>query len=177
MRSSRSFSAAVIICFLGILYRGGAERKIWQYPVGISDVDCIIRLSGNLFFGTNITTCIMVLQKNRIDHKILFIDDSGACIKATNNNNLAPDNIDSIVDTFANCNEETRVSCLASHEKIAAKKYNLSVSTSVKTEGTQEEIDIAELNTQIVQIVDREQILRDKMKGKVENVSEKALIL
>lgn len=65
---------ASIVCFPGILYRGGAEQKIRKYLVNNNFIDCIIQLPDNLFFGTSIATCIMVLKKSKKDNNILFID-------------------------------------------------------------------------------------------------------
>ena len=79
---------AAIVCFPGIMYRGGAEQKIRQYLVDNSYIDCIIQLPGNLFFGTSIATCIMVMKKNRSNNSILFIDASNEYIKVTNNNKI-----------------------------------------------------------------------------------------
>ena len=65
---------ASIVCFPGILYRGGAEQKIRKYLIDNNFVDCIIQLPDNLFFGTGIATCIMVLKKSKKDNSTLFID-------------------------------------------------------------------------------------------------------
>lgn len=154
---------AAIVCFPGVLYRGGAEKKIRQYLVDNNFIDCIIQLPSNLFFGTSIATCIMVLKKNKIDSKTLFIDATKECIKVTNNNKLTPDNIARIVDTFAARREEAHFSRLASLEEVAGQEYNLSVSTYVEAEDTREKIDITALNAEIAQIVAREQALRDEI--------------
>src|SRR5574344_1217662 len=69
-----SNGTAAVVCFPGIMYRNGAEQKIREYLVQNNFVDCIIQLPNNLFFGTSIATCIMVLKKNKIDNKVLFID-------------------------------------------------------------------------------------------------------
>ena len=162
---------AAIVCFPGVLYRGGAEKKIRQYLVDNNFIDCIIQLPSNLFFGTSIATCIMVLKKNKSDSKTLFVDATKECIKVTNNNKLTPDNIARIVDTFAARREEAHFSNLASLEEIAGQEYNLSVSTYVEAEDTREKIDITALNAEIAQIVAREQLLRqeiDKIIGEIE---------
>ena len=91
---------AAIVCFPGIMYRGGAEQKIRKYLIDNNFIDCIIQLPSNLFFGTSIATCIMVLKKNRNDSKVLFMDASNEFVKVTNNNKLTPENITHIVDAF-----------------------------------------------------------------------------
>ena len=95
-----SNGTAAIVCFPGIMYRGGAEQKIRKYLIDNNYVDCVIQLPSNLFFGTTIATCIMVMKKNKADNKTLFIDATSECVKVTNNNKLTPENIDHIVDVF-----------------------------------------------------------------------------
>ena len=167
-----SNGTAAIVCFPGILYRGGAEKKIRQYLIDNNFIDCVIQLPSNLFFGTSIATCIMVLKKNKADSKTLFIDASGECVKVTNNNRLTPENIGRIVDVFSRRAEEPHFSHLAGHDEIQAQEYNLSVSTYVEAEDTREVIDITALNAEIEKIVAREQVLRveiDKIIGEIEN--------
>lgn len=154
---------AAIVCFPGIMYRGGAEKKIRQYLIDNNFIDCIIQLPSNLFFGTSIATCIMVLKKGKADNKTLFIDSSNECIKVTNNNKLTQANMDKIVETFAARAEEAHFSHLASYEEIAENDYNLSVSTYVEAEDTREKIDIVKLNAEISEIVAREQVLREEI--------------
>ena len=145
------------------MYRGGAEQKIRKYLIDNNYIDCIIQLPSNLFFGTSIATCIMVLKKGKLDNKTLFIDASSECIKVTNNNKLTQANMDRIVETFANRTEEAHFSHLASYEEIEENSYNLSVSTYVEAEDTREKIDIVKLNAEIKEIVAREQVLRDEI--------------
>jgi type I restriction enzyme M protein len=158
-----SNGTAAIVCFPGIMYRGGAEQKIRKYLVDNNYVDAIIQLPSNLFFGTSIATCIMVMKKNKLDNKTMFIDASAECIKVTNNNKLTPDNIAHIVDVFANREEKAYFSHLASYDEIVENDYNLSVSTYVEQEDTREKIDIKVLNAEIEQIVAREDILRTEI--------------
>lgn len=155
-----SNGTAAIVCFPGIMYRGGAEQKIRKYLVDNNYVDCIIQLPSNLFFGTSIATCIMVMKKNKNDNKTLFIDATSECVKVTNNNKLTPKNIEHIVNIFANREEIKHFSHLASYEEVVENDYNLSVSTYVEAEDTREKIDIMELNAEIERIVAREDELR-----------------
>ena len=155
---------ASIVCFPGILYRGGAEQKIRKYLIDNNFVDCIIQLPDNLFFGTSIATCIMVLKKSKKDNSTLFIDATNYCVKVTNNNRLTDDNINDIVEIFTNREDKEHIAKLVSNEEISENDYNLSVSTYVEKEDTREKIDIAQLNKEIDEIVAREQILRDEIK-------------
>ena len=77
---------AAIVCFPGIMYRGGAEQKIRKYLIDNNYIECIIQLPDNLFYGTSIATCIMVLKKSKVDNQTLFIDASKEFVKSTNSN-------------------------------------------------------------------------------------------
>ena len=133
-------------------------------------MDCVIQLPSNLFFGTSIATCIMVMKKNKADNKTLFIDATRECVKVTNNNKLMPANIEHIVDVFAKREEIEHFAHLASYEEVSGNDYNLSVSTYVEAEDTREKIDIVKLNAEIKAIVEREQMLRDKIDKIIEEI-------
>ena len=154
---------AAIVCFPGIMYRGGAEKKIRQYLIDNNFIDCIIQLPSNLFFGTTIATCIMVLKRSKADNRTLFIDATNECVKVTNNNKLTdgPDgNIAHIVDAFVSRADKKHFARCVPYEEIVEQDYNLSVSSYIEQEDTREEIDIVKLNKEIEEIVAREQVLR-----------------
>lgn len=162
---------AAIVCFPGIMYRGGAERKIRQYLIDNNYVDCVIQLPDNLFFGTTIATCIMVLRKAKSENATLFIDASKEFVKVTNSNKLTQENIDMIVSAFASREERQYFSRLVPNAEIADKDYTLCVSTYVEQEDKREKIDIVQLNEQIREIVAREEVLRaeiDKIIAEIE---------
>lgn len=165
-----STGTAAIVCFPGIMYRSGAEQKIRKYLVDNNYVDCIIQLPSNLFFGTSIATCIMVMKKNKSDNKTMFIDASSECIKVTNNNKLTPENIDRIVEVFARREEIQHFSHLADYDEVKGNDYNLSVSTYVEAEDTREKIDIVKLNEEIEEIVKRENELREAIRKVIEEI-------
>jgi type I restriction enzyme M protein len=154
---------AAIVCFPGIMYRSGAEQTIRKYLVDNNFVDCVIQLPANLFFGTSIATCVMIMKKCKTDTKILFIDASNEFVKVTNNNKLSPKNIDNIVNAFAERTDKEYFCKLVSYEKVKEENYNLSVSTYVEQEDTREKVDIETLNAQIKEIVARENFLRDEI--------------
>ena len=154
---------AAIVCFPGVMYRGGAEQKIRKYLIDNNYIDCIIQLPDNLFYGTSIATCIMVLKKSKVENKTLFIDASKECVKVTNNNKLTEQNIENILNVYAGKEEKDYYSKLVANDEIANQSYNLSVSNYVEQEDTKEKIDIVELNKEIAEIVEREQILRNKI--------------
>jgi len=162
---------AAIVCFPGIMYRGGAEKKIRRYLVENNYIDCIIQLPSNLFFGTSIATCIMVMKKSKADNAVLFIDATKECVKVTNNNKLTEENIAAIVDAFTSREKKEHFAHLATFDEIKENDFNLSVSTYVEQEDTREVIDIKKLNAEIAEIVKREEVLRaeiDKIIAEIE---------
>ena len=151
---------AAIVSFPGIMYRGGAEQKIRQYLVDNNFVEAVIQLPDNLFFGTSIATCILVLKKGKRDNSVLFIDATKECVKVTNNNKLTEANIATVLKAFADRQTVKHFAALVPHEDIAAQDYNLSVSTYVEQEDTREKIDIVQLEAELEEIVKRENELR-----------------
>ncbi|SES69292.1 type I restriction-modification system subunit M [Anaerobranca gottschalkii] len=154
---------AAIVCFPGVLYRGGAEQKIRKYLVENNFIDCIIQLPDNLFFGTSIATCIMVLKKSKSDNNILFIDASNEFVKVTKNNKLSQDNIEKILNAYIDRKDVKHFTKLVPKEEIEKQDYNLSVSTYVEKEDTREKIDIVALNAEIKEIVERQKKLREEI--------------
>lgn len=151
---------AAIVCFPGIFYRKGAEKTIRQYLVDNNFIDCVIQLPENLFFGTSIATCVLVMAKNKTENKILFIDASKEFKKETNNNILEEKNIKSIVEEFKNREEKEYFSRYVDIDEIVENDYNLSVSTYVEKEDTREKIDIKVLNKEIDETVKKIDELR-----------------
>ena len=152
---------AAIVCFPGIMYRGGAEQKIRTYLIDNNYVDAVIQLPANLFLNVTISVDILVLRRNKKDNQVLFVDASGEFVKVTKNNRLTEQNISRIVDAVANRSEVKHFSHLAKYEDVVAEKYNLSVSTYVEAEDTREKVDIKKLNAEIAEIVARENALRE----------------
>lgn len=164
---------AAIVCFPTIFSRSSnkAEPMIRKYLVDNNYVDCIIQLPPNLFFGTTIATCILVLKKNKKDNTVLFIDATNDCEKVTNNNKLREADIDKIVTEFVNRKDVEYISHVATYDEIKAQGYNLSVSTYVKAKQVERKINIQELNESIKNIVLKEEKLRaeiDKLIAEIE---------
>ena len=154
--------AAAIVCFPGIMYRGGAEQKIRKYLVDNNYVDAIIQLPSNLFLNVTISVDIMLLRKNKADSGIMFVDASGEFVKVTKNNRLTEANIQRIVSAVADRKDVDHFCRLVSNDEVGNKEnvYNLSVSTYVEAADTNEKIDIVKLNAEIAEIVAREAVLR-----------------
>lgn len=154
---------AAIVCFPGIFYRGGTEQKIRKYLIDNNFVECVIQLPDNLFYGTTIATCILVLKKSKSENSTLFIDASREFVKVTNSNKLTQENIDRIVKIYTDRTNVKYTAKVVPNSDISEEGYNLSVSTYVGQEDTREIIDIKVLNAEIKGIVARGQVLRDKI--------------
>lgn len=153
---------AAILCFPGIFYRGGAERKIRKYLVENNFVDAVIDLPSNLFFGNSIATTILVLRKNKMnDNTVLFIDGKDQFVKVGNKNKLKTEHIDFIFKHYCERKDVPHLAVVVPFEKIEAEDFNLSVSTYVEPEDRREKVDIKKLNADIAEIVKREGELRD----------------
>ncbi len=155
-----SDGTAAVVSFPGVLYRGASEAKIRKYLVDSNFIDAIIQLPDNLFFGTSIATCVIVIKKNKKEAKTLFIDASKQFIHEGNKNKLSDANIQTILDEWVNREEVKHFSALVDNNIIAANGYNLSVSTYVEQEDTREKVDIVKLNAELKEIVQKEIALR-----------------
>lgn len=154
---------AAIVEFPGVLYRGGAERKIRKYLVDNNYIDTVIQLPPDLFFGTTIATCVIVLKKSKKDNSILFIDASDQFERSGNKNKLNEQNRQHILDWFTDRQDVEYRAKLVPNEQIGENEYNIAVSSYVQQKDTREKIDIHELNQQIARIVEREQQLRTQI--------------
>lgn len=154
---------AAIVEFPGVLYRGGAEKKIREYLIKNNFVDAVIQLSPDLFFGVTIATCILVLKKNKVTSDILFVDASEEFKRADSKNKLMPQNINHIVEAVLSRSEKDHFSKLVSNDEVLENDANLSVSSYVEKKDEREEIDIVKLNAHIADIVSRENELRSRI--------------
>ena len=124
-------------------YRGGAELQIRSQLVEHNHIDAIIGLPEKVFFGTGISTIVMVLKrKTRVDENILFVDASRGFEKEGKNNKLRACDIKKIVDAVTNRTEEPAFSCLVSREIIRKNEYNLNISRYVDGSDKPEKFDI-----------------------------------
>lgn len=151
---------AAIVEFPGVLYRGGAEQKIRKYLVENNFVEAVIQLPPDLFFGTGIATCILVLKRSKIDNSILFVDASNEFSRGDSKNKLTDENIENIVDLLRKRKNKEYKSILIPNERIIDNDCNISVSTYLKQEDTGEKINVKELNKNVQEIVKKENELR-----------------
>lgn len=154
---------AAIVEFPGVLYRGGAEGKIRKYLIDNNFVDTVIQLPSDLFFGTSIATCILVLKKNKTDNSILFVDASEECVRNTNKNKLSDANIENILSLLKNRVDVENKAIVVPNEEIAENDYNISVNSYLKTNVGEVEIDIVELNKNIQEIVAKQSQVRKEL--------------
>ena len=135
----------------GVLFRGAAEGHIRQYLIEDRNyLDAVIGLPSNIFYGTSIPTCILVFKKCR-EHSdnILFIDASNDYEKAKNQNYLTNENIEKIIDTYANRKEIEKYSHLASLYEIKENEYNLNIPRYVDTFEEEETIDLDKVSSEL----------------------------
>jgi len=154
---------AAIVEFPGVLYRGGAEQTIRKYLIDNNYVDTVIQLPPDLFFGTTIATCIIVLKKSKKDNSLLFIDAKAEFERQGNKNKLTDKHQQRILDAFATRESVVHFTRLVSSEEVAENGYNLSVSSYVEEEDTSEAVDISALNAEISEIVRRQTALRTQI--------------
>ena len=154
---------AAIVEFPGVLYRGGAEKKIRQYMIDNNFVDTVIQLPPDLFFGTSIATCILVLKKNKTDNNILFVDASEEFIRNTNKNKLSDENINNIINVLKERKSTENKSYLATYDEVKGNDYNISVNLYLKTSAEENNIDIAEVNKKLAEVVPRQQQIRKEL--------------
>lgn len=164
---------AAIVEFPGVLYRGGAEQKIRKYLIDNNYVDTVIQLPSDLFFGTTIATCVIVLKKSKKDNKILFIDASAEFVRNGNKNKLSETNRLKILDAFCTRTDSEYFAKLVDNKDIANNDYNIAVSSYVVAEDTREVVNITELNSKISQIVARQNELRKAIDEIVKDIEGK----
>lgn len=117
---------AAIVEFPGIFDRPGDEQKIRKYLVENNFIDSIIKLPADLFYGTNISTYVLVLKKNKVDNNILYIDASDEFIRFSSKNKLSEENIENIYSLYKNRENVEDKAVLVSVEEIRGNDYNLS---------------------------------------------------
>jgi type I restriction enzyme M protein len=123
---------AAIVEFPGVLYRGGAEAKIRKYLVDNNFVDAVIQLPPDLFFGTSISTCLVILKKSKKDNATLFVDASAQFVRGGNKNKLSGTNQDKILGAFTGREDIEYFARLVPNDEISQNDYNMVVSSYVE---------------------------------------------
>ena len=161
---------AAIVEFPGVLYRSGTEKKIREYLINNNFIDTVIQLPADLFFGTTIATCIIVLKKSKAENNILFIDASLEFSRVENKNKLLPSHQKRILDTFTSRTTAKHFSCKVSTAEIVNNEYNISVSCYVEKKSARQKVNIKNLNSDIAKIVKRQSKLRTQIDSIVRNL-------
>ena len=151
----------------GVLFRGNAEGVIRRFLIEKKNcIDAIIGLPANIFYGTSIPTCILVMKKCRKeDDNILFIDASKEFEKVKTQNKLRKEHIDKIVDTYRNRTEIEKYSHLATLQEVADNDYNLNIPRYVDTFEEEEPIDIKAVMAEIKELEAKRADLDKEIEG------------
>ena len=128
----------------GVLFRGSSEGVIRQYLIEkLNVIDAVIGLPANIFYGTSIPTCILVLKKNRKNTgDILFIDASNEFEKQKNQNKLLPEHLDNIIGAFENRQNIEKYAHVATLQEVKDNDFNLNIPRYVDTFEAEDEIDL-----------------------------------
>lgn len=143
---------AVVLLPHGVLFRGSAEETIRKYLIEeLNVLDAVIGLPANLFFGTGIPVCVLVLRKDRAGNNdnILFIDASKDFESGKNQNILRDEDIDKIVSTYEKREDVDKYAHVASMDEIKENGFNLNIPRYVDTFKPEPEIDLAEVSAEI----------------------------
>ncbi|PGE66899.1 type I restriction-modification system subunit M [Bacillus toyonensis] len=135
----------------GVLFRGAAEGVIRKYLIEEKNyLDAVIGLPANIFFGTSISTCILVFKKCRKhDDNVIFIDASNEFEKGKNQNHLSDEHVEKIVATYLSRETLDKYSYAATLEEIRENDYNLNIPRYVDTFEEEEPVDLAEVAKQL----------------------------
>ena len=144
--------AMAIILPHGVLFRGGAEARIRTKLLQDGNIDTVIGLPANLFFSTGIPVCILVLKKCKKPDDVLFINAADHFEKGKRQNVLRDDHIDKIIDTYRHRKEEARYSRRVPMAEVGKNDFNLNISRYVSTSVDEEEIDLAAVHAQLVEL-------------------------
>ncbi|MDA0190350.1 MAG: N-6 DNA methylase, partial [Proteobacteria bacterium] len=146
----------------GVLFRGGAEARIRTKLLKDGHIDTVIGLPANLFFSTGIPVCILVLKKCKKPDDVLFINAAEHFEKGKRQNQLRPEDIDRIIDTYRFRTEEARYSRRVGMEEIEKNDFNLNISRYVSTAEVEEEIDLSSVHAELVLLEQTRKAALDK---------------
>ena len=136
---------AAIVCSQGVLFRGSVEQKIREGLIVEDAIEAIIAIPANLFFGTGIPACVMVLNKNKPKErkdKIIFIYGAKDYKEGKNRNTIRDEDIEKIVKAFDDFKDIDKYCHIADLEELKENEYNLNVPRYVDISEPEEEIDI-----------------------------------
>lgn len=149
----------------GVLFRASSEGKIRQQLIEENLLDTVIGLPEKLFFGTGIPAAILIFKKHKTDNNVLFIDASREFKSGKNQNQLTPDNIQKIIDTYKARESVDKYAYLASFDEIKENDFNLNIPRYVDTFEEEAEIDLVAVRNERVQLKSALQALEAEMEG------------
>jgi type I restriction enzyme M protein len=136
----------------GVLFRGGAEERIRTKLLKDGHIDTVIGMPSNLFYSAAIPVCILVLKKCKKPNDVLFINAAEHFEKGKKQNQLKPEHIQKIIETYQNRTEEPRYSRRVEMAEIEKNDFNLNISRYISTAVSEEEIDLEATNLELASI-------------------------
>lgn len=149
----------------GVLFRASTEGKIRQQLIEENILDTVIGLPEKLFFGTGIPAAILIFKKQKTDNKVLFIDASREFKSGKNQNQLTPENVKKVVDTYKARQSIDKYAYLASFEEIKENDFNLNIPRYVDTFEEEAEIDLTAVRAKRLKLKEELAVLEVEMAG------------
>ena len=165
----KSGRVAVIVPH-GVLFRGSSEGKIRQAFIEENILDAVIGLPANLFLNVGIPVAFLIFDKSREKgganenrKDVLFIDASKEYVSGKKQNTLSEEHINKIVDTYKNRREIEKYSHIATFDEIKENDFNLNIPRYVDTFEEEEEVDLAKVKMEIVDLENELQKVQSQM--------------
>lgn len=150
----------------GILFRGGAEGRIRKGVLKDDLIEAVIGLAPNLFYGTGIPACVLIINKNKPEERkgrVLFIHGAEEMVEGKNQNTLSQENVDTLAEAYRSYQEKERFSHIADLEEIKKNDWNLNIARYVDTTEPEEPIDVAEELVKLKDLMEKRDEAEDKM--------------
>ena len=157
----------------GVLFRGGAEETIRRYMIEkLNVIDAVIGLPANLFFGTGIPVCVLVLKKDRTGNEdnIIFIDASQEYEQGKNQNQLKPEHIDKIVKAYTARTDIDKYAHKASIAEIIENDWNMNIPRYVNMMDDEEEIDIEQIRDEIKELQEKQAMVEKELESRLREI-------
>lgn len=152
----------------GILFRGGAEGRIREGILKDDLIEAVIGLAPNLFYGTGIPACVLIINKNKLQDrkgKVLFIHGAEEMVEGKNQNALSQENVDTLAEAYRQYEEKERFSHIADLDEINKNDWNLNIARYVETTEPEEPIDVAEELVKLKDLMEKRDEAENKMMG------------
>ncbi|WP_200416178.1 type I restriction-modification system subunit M [Virgibacillus salexigens] len=150
----------------GVLFRGATEGKIREGLLKEDLVEAIIGLPSNLFYGTGIPACILILNQNKTDNqknKVFILDGSKDYQEGKNQNVLRSDDIDKMVQAYDSWEDLEKYCRVVDLEEIEENDYNLNIARYIDTTEDEEEIDVQAAVNDLKKLEQEREEIEEKM--------------